>query len=241
MKKEHTIRIEQEKCIGCGLCRADCPTANILVEDKRARVISQDCIMCGHCVAICPGAAVSITGFEKPPEEIDAPTVLSPRELLDAIRTRRSIRRFTERQVSPETLSQIVEAGRLTPTGGNAQDVSFVVLRESLKRAEEPAVRLFRRLRPLMKLINPAARRTDIDDNFFFKGAPAAILVLSRSQVNGALAAANMELTAEACGLGVLYSGFFAMAANRSRALRKQLGLRRGRRRSPRWCWGIRA
>ena len=79
-----------------------------------------------------------------------------------------------------------------------------------------------------MKLINPAARRTDIDDNFFFKGAPAAILVLSRSQVNGALAAANMELTAEACGLGVLYSGFFAMAANRSRALRKQLGLRRG-------------
>lgn len=37
-----------------------------------------------------------------------------------------------------------------------------------------------------------------------------------------------MELMAEACGLGVLYSGFFSMAVNRSRFLRKKLGLRRG-------------
>ncbi|EEG30513.1 hypothetical protein CLOSTMETH_01854 [[Clostridium] methylpentosum DSM 5476] len=32
---------------------------------------------------------------------------------------------------------------------------------------------------------------------------------------------------AEACGLGVLYSGFFATAANRSHALRNKLGFMR--------------
>lgn len=55
-----------------------------------------------------------------------------------------------------------------------------------------------------------------------------AIVVVARDKVNGALAAANMALVAEACGLGVLYSGFFAMAANHSRSLRKLLKLKRG-------------
>lgn len=99
-----------------------------------------------------------------------------------------------------------------------------------MDRFEKPAVRLFRRMLPLMKLVNPVARRTAIDDHFFFKKAPAALVVVSPDPVNGALAAANMALMAEACGLGVLYSGFFAMAANRSRSVRRALGLKHGER-----------
>lgn len=228
MKKKHTIHINHEACIGCGLCQKDCPAGNILVKNQKAKIITQECIMCGHCVAICPKAAVSMTGFDEPPKEIEKPTVLDPPTLLEAIRTRRSIRRFTKKQVEPEVLAQIIEAGRLTPTGGNAQDVSFIVLKDQISRFEKPAVKLFRRLIPVMKLVNPMAGRVAIDDHFFFKGAPAAIVIVSRSQINASLAAANMELMAEACGLGVLYSGFFAMAANGSRSLKKMLGLKRG-------------
>lgn len=72
------------------------------------------------------------------------------------------------------------------------------------------------------------ARRTEIDDRFFFKDAPAVIVVVAKSQVNGALAASNMELAAQAHGLGVLYSGFFALVARLSPALRRELGLARG-------------
>lgn len=227
MKNKHQIRINPETCIGCGLCRKDCPAGNIRIKDKKAKVITQDCIMCGHCVAICPKAAVSMTGFEEPPEEIEKSAALDPGELLRAIKTRRSIRQFTKRRVEPELIAQIIEAGRLTPTGGNAQNVSFIVLNDRLESAEKLAVRLFRRLLPLMKLVNPIARRMSIDDHFFFKKAPAAIVIVAPSQVDGALAAANMELMAEACGLGVLYSGFFSMAANWSRPLRRLLGLKR--------------
>ncbi len=228
MKKEHRIQIDPEACIGCGLCRSDCPAGNILVENKKARVIAQDCIFCGHCVAICPKAAVSMTGFDEPPEQIEKPTVLDPETLLAAIKTRRSIRKFTDQRVPPDVIDRIIEAGRLTPTGGNAQNVSFILLQDDMDRFEAAAVRLFRRLLPFAKLVSPMAKRTAIDEHFFFKKAPAAIVVTAPDQVNGALAAANMELMAEACGLGVLYSGFFCMAVNHSRPLRKMLGLKHG-------------
>nr|WP_122011721.1 nitroreductase family protein [Maliibacterium massiliense] len=220
MRNEHIIQIDPAKCVGRGLYTGDCPAGNLSLQRKKAEVIAQDCIKCGHCVAICPRAAVSITGFDAPPEAIQQRTTLDPDQLLAAIKTRRSIRRYS--------IDQIIEAGRLTPTGGNAQDCRFIVLKEDMDRFEARAVRLFRRLRPLAKLVNPAARRIDIDVHFFFKGAPAALAIVSRSKVDGALAAAHMALMAEACGLGVLYSGFFAMAANCSRALRRMLGLARG-------------
>ena len=89
-------------------------------------------------------------------------------------------------------------------------------------------MRLFRRIVPLARLVDETARRTEIDDHFFFKGAPAVVVVVAKDQVNGALAASNMELAAQAHGLGVLYSGFFAMAARLSPALRRELGLARG-------------
>ena len=90
-------------------------------------------------------------------------------------------------------------------------------------------MRLFRRILPFARLVDATARRTEVDEHFFFKGAPAVIVVVAKDQVNGALAASNMELAAQAHGLGVLYSGFFALAAKLSPALRRELGLARGR------------
>ena len=48
MRDRHEVLIDEARCIGCGLCREDCPAANIVVEQGKAAVISQDCLMCGH-------------------------------------------------------------------------------------------------------------------------------------------------------------------------------------------------
>ena len=57
------IKIDLEKCIGCGMCSADCLAMNIEIKDGKAS-IKKECIQCGHCVAICPVGAVSIPEYE---------------------------------------------------------------------------------------------------------------------------------------------------------------------------------
>lgn len=224
----HKIIVDHKKCIGCGLCRGDCPMNNIQISGQKASIVSQSCIKCGHCAAICPKGAVTITGYNEPPMEIEKAVTLDPQQLSMAIRTRRTIRQFKNKPVEMDIIEKIIEAGRYTPSGGNAQDVSYIVLKDHKERYEKIAVRFFRRLLPVARLFMSAAKNVEIDENFFFKKAPAVILVVSRDNVNGALAAANMALMAEACGLGVLYSGFFTKVANISHALRKRLDLKRG-------------
>lgn len=226
MNTNHTVRIDTNACIGCGLCRKDCPVNNIALQNGKATVQNRHCIQCGHCVAICPKGAVTMAGFDEPPYELDTRPSLNPHELLKAIQSRRSIRHFKNKPVPAEIIKRIIEAGRWTPTAKNAQDVSYIVLDEGKKTYEALAVRFFKKLKPLAGLVYPAARSLTIDDDFFLKKAPCAIMVLSNNNMNGALAAANMALVAEACGLGVLYSGFFTVAANRSWALRQALGLK---------------
>ena len=50
-------------------------------------------------------------------------------DILDVIRTRRSIRRFTAGPVSEEDINRILEAGRWAPSASNNQPWKFIVLR----------------------------------------------------------------------------------------------------------------
>lgn len=50
-----------EKCIGCGMCRRNCPTEAISGEVKKQHVIDQDkCIKCGKCFEVCKFDSVQI-------------------------------------------------------------------------------------------------------------------------------------------------------------------------------------
>jgi nitroreductase len=56
-------------------------------------------------------------------------------DALDAIRRRRSVRRYTDRPVSDEDLDQLLRLALLAPTGGMAQAWSIVVVRDPDRRA----------------------------------------------------------------------------------------------------------
>ncbi len=54
--------------------------------------------------------------------------------MLDLIRTRRSVRRFTSREVPEALVEAILDAGRWAPSGKNNQPWRFAVIRESSLR-----------------------------------------------------------------------------------------------------------
>lgn len=122
------VRINREKCVGYGACVRDCVAHNITIQNSKAQIIVNDRVMCGHCVAVCPKEAVSIAGYEEQPVAQAEAVRLNPDEILDVIRFRRSIRQFQNKKVPGQVVEQILEAGRLTHTAKNAQDVSFIVV-----------------------------------------------------------------------------------------------------------------
>ncbi|WP_319589064.1 nitroreductase family protein [uncultured Desulfobulbus sp.] len=54
-------------------------------------------------------------------------------ELLEAIKTRRSIRKFQDRPVSEEHIMAIIEAAMLAPSAGNQQPWHFIIISDRAK------------------------------------------------------------------------------------------------------------
>ncbi len=56
------IKIDQEKCVGCGLCAKTCKQSAIEMIDGKAVVTSEDyCDGIGNCLPVCPVNAISFS------------------------------------------------------------------------------------------------------------------------------------------------------------------------------------
>ena len=51
-------KIDPEKCVACGSCKAACPTEAIAEGDKYS-IDADKCVDCGSCAAACPCEAIS--------------------------------------------------------------------------------------------------------------------------------------------------------------------------------------
>ncbi len=61
MAKRKIIKIDQEKCNGCGECIPNCPEGAIQIIDNKARLISDlFCDGLGACIGHCPQGAITI-------------------------------------------------------------------------------------------------------------------------------------------------------------------------------------
>jgi iron only hydrogenase large subunit-like protein len=62
MKNEsyfHSIRISEEKCLGCTHCMRVCPTEGIRLRKGKAYIQDLKCIDCGECLRTCPHSAIT--------------------------------------------------------------------------------------------------------------------------------------------------------------------------------------
>ena len=227
------IVIDHQKCVGCGMCTRDCPVQAIKLIDSKANMLAENCMECGHCVAICPQGAVSMNGYDMTqvkPYDKDNFSISSD-QLLNAIKFRRTIRQYRNKDVEKEKLEKIIEAGRYTPTGSNKQNIRYVVISHPENNIEKDGLKTFAKIMKPAGVLEKVVKlpievsKYKLEEGFFFHKAPIVIFVISTDAVNASLASENMELMAESLGLGVLFGGLFVRAAKMSKKIRNELGM----------------
>jgi len=64
--------VNEDLCVGCGVCVDDCPVDAITLKENQKAVINDDaCIRCGQCHEVCPQEAVRHDS-ERIPEQVAA-------------------------------------------------------------------------------------------------------------------------------------------------------------------------
>ncbi len=136
-------------------------------------------------------------------------------EVLEAIKTRRSIRKYKATPVDDKTIELVLEAARWAPSWDNTQCWRFIVVRDSNIKAE-----LAQTLGTELGKPNPATNAV--------RNAPVVIVACSELEKSGyiggelstdkddwwymfdvALAMQNLVLAAHSLGLGTVYIGLF--------------------------------
>ncbi len=60
-KYSSKLKIDTDKCLGCGICEKLCPMNNITIRDQKA-VPGDRCTMCYRCINNCPAQALTLLG-----------------------------------------------------------------------------------------------------------------------------------------------------------------------------------
>jgi nitroreductase len=90
------------------------------------------CFRCGHCVAVCPNEAISHPGMKADHfrELLPEDEGVTPELFLDLLRKRRSVRNYTDEQVSEDQVMRLIEAAVQAPSGMNAQSWCFTIIQD---------------------------------------------------------------------------------------------------------------
>jgi nitroreductase/NAD-dependent dihydropyrimidine dehydrogenase PreA subunit len=216
--------VDQEQCIGCESCVADCPLLILTMDGDTPTVVpgrASRCIRCLHCLTVCPAGAVSINGFT-PEDCLEMEDMLPGADQMEAlIRGRRSVRSYQDESIEPAVLERLLQVAWQAPTGVNARGVLFTVVddRDVMNRLREA----------VMDRLAELVRSDSLPENlgFFagfvklwqekeidtlFKGAPHLIITSAPKdcpcpEQDCIIALSYFELFAHSLGLGTVWDG----------------------------------
>ena len=62
LKNVATLKLDNDKCVGCGRCTEVCPRGVFIISERKAAIVDRDlCIECGACRNNCAFGALTVT------------------------------------------------------------------------------------------------------------------------------------------------------------------------------------
>jgi len=246
------ITVDKRTCRGCGLCADICHEQCIALAGREngavARIDHALCSTCTQCIAICPQRALSWDHVA--PAAYDNGRLPTPEELVELFKQRRTIRRFQPRAIDRSLVEEIVGFGIYAPTNNYALRAVVVddpAMMEALDAVVMRFVRrvytLFYRSELVFKLVGALTPAVDAKGKVKMARAlakgrvsetlPAAVVFvvgdrrILLSEASAQYALYNMILYAQARGIGSRINAAGPITLDRSRAVRRRLGLER--------------
>ncbi|NCC52050.1 MAG: 4Fe-4S dicluster domain-containing protein [Spartobacteria bacterium] len=239
------FKVNEERCIRCGLCVADCPYMLIELQgDAVPRIPAEkeeSCIRCQHCMAICPKGAISIFGHN-PDDSLRIKGMYPSSASMDAlIRGRRSIRRYRHENVAPALVASLLKTLANAPRGVNYQDLTFRLI-DDIEVMEALRARVYAALKQAAAedripeshqfLAQAAPMYEEQGYDLILRTAPHALIVSEPPEApcpeqDVALTLAYFELLAQSAGLGTVWCGMLKRAMELAPELKETIGLPR--------------
>jgi nitroreductase len=133
-------------------------------------------------------------------------------DIMEAIFTRRSIRKYTDKEISGELVKKLLQAAMAAPSAGNKQPFQFIVIRERSTLEQIPT--FHRHGKPI----------TGANLGILICGDQEIEFDRERIILDCAAATENMLLAAHALGLGAVWLGIYPVE-ERIAGIRKLLDI----------------
>lgn len=218
---ELNFKIDENKCIHCGLCVKECIVSAIEYNQNGfpKAVREKNCIKCQHCFSVCPSGAISI--FDKDADKSEKVLTQSPDMVLNLIQSRRSIRKYKQENIDKDTLDKLKNMLKWVPTGCNYHKLHFSfiddieVMNKFRDHVNQKVTNALTKT-PIKAISDKFAMYTQAfinGEDVIFRGAPH-MLVVSNSlkapcmQEDAVIALSYFELYAQSLGIGTCWCGY---------------------------------
>ncbi|OEC87951.1 MULTISPECIES: nitroreductase family protein [Methanobacterium] len=232
------FNLNKSACSSCGTCVSTCTPGHLKMNTNPEVVADTMCIECGHCEAVCPEGAINISGPELEAPMVDISSKISPEDMGNYMRNRRSIRNYKKRPVPRETIEEIMDVVRFAPSGGNQQLVEWIII-EDPQKTRELAGLVIKWMEKLAEENSPFAQVLPVESLIsvwksgldpILRGAPNLFIATAKSNegstpMDGTIALSYLDLLLPSFGLGSCWAGFLQMAAD-FEPIREFLGLK---------------
>ena len=235
------FRVDEELCILCGECAADCPAGVITMDGFPKFNEDGGCFRCQHCLAVCPTGAVSILGKDPNESQPLAGVFPTPSQMTALIKGRRSVRRYRDQDVAANLIDELLDIACHAPTGVNDQGVLFTVVKERtvMNALRQEVMERLRRIKDggglpegfVGQYLGWAVKVwLEEDKDIIFRGAPHLLITSApRSSHCPAqdtmIALTTFQLISHVHGLGTVWDGLFMMVLSLCPDLLARLGI----------------